>query len=476
MLEKQANSLTFLALFIASKVGATGLTVTVDVWEITQAGTATEIVTGGSATEVGDGLYRYILASGSVDANAEYICVFKTANTSVDQQHLAAVYSVGRAGVANLDAAVSAVETDTQDIQSRLPASLSGDGYMFSEVRSIRGDGDAAVNAMYYFNGAIIQASVSEAGQTTTFETSLNLVGTFEDNAFENQVICFLSGDNVGSKWRVTASDGATGDLTIDGPLPEPTQIGDQFLIMPLYQSVDVEAINESGAAAAALATNIGNLDGAISDVAAAVWEVLTATLVTDGSIGEALVDFIESGGGGGGATAAEIWDYLTANILTVGSIGKLIKDKLALITTATEITVDAPVNGGMLTITKAVSLDSGLLDVTVPGDWTKCLVTAKKDKDDPDTAALFQIVESNPGAGTDGLLYLNGAAGTAGQGSLIVDEDNNQVQFTLTDNATAQLPRRGGHWDIKFLKSDGESTRPVAGLLQIVLPVTLTI
>jgi hypothetical protein len=56
------------------------------------------------------------------------------------------------------------------------------------------------------------------------------------------------------------------------------------------------------------------------------------------------------------------------------------------------------------------------------------------------------------------------------------VDEGSNQVSFVLADNATAQLSRRGGHWDIKFLKSDGESTRPVAGLLQIVLPVTLTI
>lgn len=116
MLEKQANPLTFLAHYISSKVSATGLTVTIDVWEVQQDGTAAEIVTAGSAVEVGDGLYRYVLASGSVDANAEYIAIFKTATSTVDQQHLAAVYSVGRAGVANLDAAASTIKADTAAI------------------------------------------------------------------------------------------------------------------------------------------------------------------------------------------------------------------------------------------------------------------------------------------------------------------------------------------------------------------------
>lgn len=116
MLDQQAKPLTFLAQYIASKVGATGLTVTIDVWEVQQDGTATEIVTAGSATEVGDGLYKYVLSSGSVDANAEYIGVFKTANATVDQQHLAAVYSVGRAGVANLDSSLSGIKTDTAAI------------------------------------------------------------------------------------------------------------------------------------------------------------------------------------------------------------------------------------------------------------------------------------------------------------------------------------------------------------------------
>lgn len=102
MLEQQGNALTFVAFYTESKVGKTGLTVTLDLWEGTN-----EIVTGGSATEIGDGLYYYTLASGSVDANALYIAVFKTATTTVDQQHIPALWIVGRTWVANVDGTIS---------------------------------------------------------------------------------------------------------------------------------------------------------------------------------------------------------------------------------------------------------------------------------------------------------------------------------------------------------------------------------
>ncbi len=96
MLAQSDASVIFYALYIASKVGATGLTVTVDVWEVLRDGTSTEIVTGGSATEIGDGLYRYLLVAGSVDEAAEYIAVFKTADTSVDRRDIAALWVIDR--------------------------------------------------------------------------------------------------------------------------------------------------------------------------------------------------------------------------------------------------------------------------------------------------------------------------------------------------------------------------------------------
>jgi hypothetical protein len=111
MLEKQGNPLTFTAHYIASAdgTGKTGLTVTVDVWEITRAGVATEIVTGAAATEVGDGLYIYVLGASSVDAAAEYTAVFKTTDSSVVQRQMPSQWAIDRAGITYLDQAISSV-------------------------------------------------------------------------------------------------------------------------------------------------------------------------------------------------------------------------------------------------------------------------------------------------------------------------------------------------------------------------------
>lgn len=103
MIEQIGVAVKFAAFFVASKVGKTGLTVTVDVWRPD----GTQIVTGGSATELGGGVYTYTLASGSVTSEGEYFAVFKTSDATVDQQHIPALWVVGRAGVENLDAAIS---------------------------------------------------------------------------------------------------------------------------------------------------------------------------------------------------------------------------------------------------------------------------------------------------------------------------------------------------------------------------------
>ena len=109
-LEQIGNALTFEAFYTDSGSGATGLTVTVDVWELTAGGVATEIVAGGAATEIGDGLYYYQLAAGSVDAEAIYTAVFKCAGT-VDQAHIVAGWVVGPTWVENVDAASSTLAT-----------------------------------------------------------------------------------------------------------------------------------------------------------------------------------------------------------------------------------------------------------------------------------------------------------------------------------------------------------------------------
>ena len=100
MIQQTGNSLPFDFFFTASKVGKTGLTVTVDVYN--PAGT--KIVTDGSASEIAGGLYTYSLASGLVTTAGNYRAVGKTSDATVDVQQLPALWTVGEAWVQSLPA------------------------------------------------------------------------------------------------------------------------------------------------------------------------------------------------------------------------------------------------------------------------------------------------------------------------------------------------------------------------------------
>ena len=102
MLEQVSTSVKFVAFYTASKTGKTGLTVTVDLYDPS----GSQIVTGGSATAIGGGLYSYVLSTNN-SAEGEYAAIFKTSDTTVDAQHIPSLWVLGRAGVENLDATVS---------------------------------------------------------------------------------------------------------------------------------------------------------------------------------------------------------------------------------------------------------------------------------------------------------------------------------------------------------------------------------
>jgi hypothetical protein len=91
-----------LAFFTASKTGKTGLTVTVDIYNPS----GTQIVTAGSATALGGGLYAYTLSTDN-STEGEYAAIFKTDDSTVDAQHIPSLWILGRAGVENLDATTS---------------------------------------------------------------------------------------------------------------------------------------------------------------------------------------------------------------------------------------------------------------------------------------------------------------------------------------------------------------------------------
>ena len=104
-LEQIGQPVIFYAFYTDSGSGKTGLTVTADVWEVIADGTATEIASAQACTEIGDGLYRYRVVGASIDAQAEYIAVFKTAGTC-DQAHIPALWVIGKGWLENLATSV----------------------------------------------------------------------------------------------------------------------------------------------------------------------------------------------------------------------------------------------------------------------------------------------------------------------------------------------------------------------------------
>lgn len=91
MISPSGLPITFYAFYAFEGEGVAGLTVTIDVYEGTSA-----VVTAGSATEVGGGLYRYTLAGGSTGDAECYAAVFKTAEDDVDAKHVPALWVVGQ--------------------------------------------------------------------------------------------------------------------------------------------------------------------------------------------------------------------------------------------------------------------------------------------------------------------------------------------------------------------------------------------
>jgi hypothetical protein len=161
--EQLSTAVKFVAFFTNEGVGATGLTVTVDV----RNPAGTEIVTAAAATEIGDGFYSYTLASGSTTTEGEYLAVFKTAGT-VDQAHLPSLWVIGRGGVENLDAATSTRATPAQ-VTTIVGAIAGGGGSVEHDITITDDDNDpldgvsVTVRATNDANAAAIATGYTDA-------------------------------------------------------------------------------------------------------------------------------------------------------------------------------------------------------------------------------------------------------------------------------------------------------------------------
>ena len=127
------------------------------------------------------------------------------------------------------------------------------------------------------------------------------------------------------------------------------------------------------------------------------------------------------------------------------------IKAKTDLITTGTTLTLATAVSGSTITAHRGDTLSAALENIGALTNYSKLWFTVKRDYDDADTAAVIQIEK------TGGLLYLNGAVGTAGNGSLTInDEATGDVTIVLNASETAKLSPGNYQYDIQILRSAG--------------------
>lgn len=136
-------------------------------------------------------------------------------------------------------------------------------------------------------------------------------------------------------------------------------------------------------------------------------------------------------------AIAAAVWAYATRTL------------------TQSAASVLAALTGSSIAIrrgdTASVSL-TGLGNIT---SRTKLWFTVKESEHDTDAAAKIQIVEGT------GLVYLNGAAGSSGQGSITVtNATTGALTIALAAAATAQLElQQKLYWDVQYLSASGVQT-----------------
>lgn len=230
-------------------------------------------------------------------------------------------------------------------------------------------------------------------------------------------------------------------------------------------------ATNATAAAAAILATpayKIATLSGgeiviSPETVVAAYVENLSATAQQEAA--DAVNNLAPASTGATGSIRAQL-DAI-----------KLITDAID----ASAVTVTSSNNAGVLTFTQGSTFAATVSGLTISATWAKLYFTLKESDYDTDDLALLQLVETNPGAGTDGLLYLAGDAIaspiTASDGTLTVSQAGGTVAIAITDNATALLSKASGLvWDIKTKDAAGATVQNTTGTATITRAVTQTI
>jgi hypothetical protein len=114
---------------------------------------------------------------------------------------------------------------------------------------------------------------------------------------------------------------------------------------------------------------------------------------------------------------------------------------------------VTAAISGSTITVYRGDSISINITGLGSLANVSKLYFTVKARAEDADTAAIIQVEQ------TDGLKYINGVTGTAGNGTLtITNPSTGAITITLTAAEAAKLPTHlsGLKYDVQIVRSAG--------------------
>lgn len=163
-----------------------------------------------------------------LDSRTDAIDVALTLIASYLDTEVAAILTrLGLPVGASFSADIAAVQSDTNDIQNRLPAALAS-GRMPADVTAI--NGVAAAAAQLARSAATIVNGASITGTLSTTQMSTDLIEA-TDSHYNGRIIIWTSGVLLNQATNITAYNGTTKTLTYTATTEAPAN-GDTFIIV----------------------------------------------------------------------------------------------------------------------------------------------------------------------------------------------------------------------------------------------------
>lgn len=281
---------------------------------------------------------------------------------------LPGAYGAGTAGYilgTNLDAVLSDIETDTQDIQSRIPAALTGGGNIKADILAISGDTTAADNCELMFDGT------GYAGGSVLLNTTTQLLGTTAANQVNAEVDTALADYDPPTKAEL---DSAVANVSVDEI--QATALADLFNT----DSGTTYGSAVAGSVVKEIADNAGGSSLTVADIADGVWRELLAD--HDSVSGSAAEGLSNASAPTAAAVADAVWDEALSGHTTAGSAGKALadieSDATAILADTNELQTD-DIPGTLATLATASALATAQADLdTITGTDGVTLATTQ--------------------------------------------------------------------------------------------------